>query len=104
MDAMVEEIRAIILAQPEVDEPGVMVFFRDFSTSSLDIWIVYEIPDPDFQKAMKVKQRVNLAIMREVEARGLAFAFPTQTIEIGGVLAEKFAVRGDAPTPSAPRG
>jgi MscS family membrane protein len=91
MDAMVEEIRGIITAQPEVDKPGVMVFFRDFSASSLDIWVVYEIPDPDFKKAMAVKQRVNLAIMRAVEARGLSFAFPTQTIELAGRVAEKLA-------------
>ena len=91
MSAMVEEIRNIVTSQPEVDKPGVMVFFRDLGASSLDIWLVYEIPDPDFQKAMRVKQRVNLAIMRAVEARGLAFAYPTQTIELAGPVAEKLA-------------
>jgi MscS family membrane protein len=94
MDAMVEEIRTIITSQPEVDKPGVMVFFRDFSASSLDIWMVYEIPSPDFIKAMQVKQRINLAIMRAIEARGLSFAFPTQTIELAGEVAEKIAEGG----------
>jgi MscS family membrane protein len=102
MDAMVEEIRGIITSQPEVDKPGVMVFFRDLSASSLDIWVVYEIPDPDFQKAMRVKQRVNMAIMRAVEARGLSFAFPTQTIELAGRVAEKLVeVRSEATKPAA---
>jgi MscS family membrane protein len=96
MDAIVEEIRGIIAAQPEVDHPGVMVYFRDFSGSSLDIWIVYEVPDPDFKKAMQVKQRINLAIMRAIESRGLSFAFPTQTIEFAGHLAEKMAERRSA--------
>jgi MscS family membrane protein len=91
ISALVEEIRRIITSQPEVDAPGVMVFFRDFSASSLDIWIVFEIPNPDFQRAMAVKQRINLAIMRAVEARGLAFAFPTQTIELAGPVAERLA-------------
>jgi MscS family membrane protein len=91
MTAIVEEIRGIITTQPEVDKTSVMVFFRDFSASSLDIWVVYEIPDPDFQKAMRVKERVNLAIMRAIEARGLSFAFPTQTLEFSGPVAEKLA-------------
>lgn len=84
MDEMVQEIRRIITAQPEVDAAGVMVFFRDFSASSLDIWMVYEVPDPDFQKAMRCRQRVNMEIMRAVEKRGLSFAFPTQTVHLAG--------------------
>ena len=91
LTAIVEEIRGIITSQPEVDAGGVMVFFRDLSASSLDIWIVYELPNPDFGKAMQVKQRINLAIMQAVEARGLSFAFPTQTIELAGPVAEKLA-------------
>lgn len=101
MDAIVEEIKRIVTSQPEVDAPGVMVFFRDFSASSLDIWVVYEVPDPDFQKAMRVKQRINLAIMRAVEARGLQFAFPSQTVYLAGSVAERMAGDPADPTPPA---
>lgn len=96
MDEMVQEIRRIITAQPEVDATGVMVFFRDFSASSLDIWMVYEIPENDFQKAMRCRQRVNMEIMRAVEKRGLSFAFPTQTVHLAGTTgaAEKRPERG----------
>jgi MscS family membrane protein len=59
-----------------------MVFFRDFSASSLDLWIVYHTIDPDFQKHMRLRQRLNLAIMRAIAAHGLAFAFPTQTLHL----------------------
>lgn len=99
MEAIVEEIRGIITAQPEVNGPGVMVFFRDFSASSLDIWIVYECPDPDFQKAMSCKQRINGLIMRALEARGLSFAFPTQTLQLEGKALQQIADRGDIPPP-----
>ena len=95
MEAMVEEIRGIIKAQPEVDGAGVMVFFRDLSASSLDIWVVYEMPDPDFQKHMHAKQRINLLIMRAVEARGLSFAFPSQTVYLAGEVAERMAGRNE---------
>lgn len=100
MAAILEDIRNIITSQPEVDKPGVMVFFRDFSASSLDIWVVYEVPAPDFQQSMRVKQRINLAIMGAVEARGLSFAFPTQTIEFAGAVAAKLADRDSLPPAS----
>ena len=91
MEEMVTEIRRILTAQPEVDAAGVMVFFRDFSASSLDIWMVYEVLDPDIQKALGVRQRVNVAIMQAVEARGLSFAFPTQTVHLDGEVAQRLA-------------
>jgi MscS family membrane protein len=96
MDEMVQEIRRIITAQPDVDVAGVMVFFRDFSASSLDIWMVYEVLDADFQKGMRCRQAVNMEIMRAVERRGLSFAFPTQTVHVAGVAAatEKRSDRG----------
>lgn len=80
MEAILGEIRAIVTAQPEVDAKGVQLFFRDFGASSLDVWLAYEVTDPDFPRAMAVKQRINLAIMKAVAARGLEFAFPTQTV------------------------
>ena len=97
MEAIVAEIRKIITSQPEVDASSVHVYFRDLSASSLDIWVVYETPDPDFPKHMTVKQRINLLIMRAVEARGLSFAFPTQTVHLAGEVAAKLAERNEPP-------
>ncbi len=95
MDEIVEAIRQIILAEEEDVRPGsVMVFFRDLNASSLDIWVVYETKDADFQKQMRLRQRINLAIMRAVEARGLQFAYPTQTVRLAGSIAERL-VEGD---------
>ena len=95
MDEIVEKFRRIILAEAEVDPTSVMVFFRDYSASSLDIWIVYVATDPDFQKHMRLRQRINLTMMRAVQARGLSFAFPTQTVEFGGSATKLFAPRKD---------
>ncbi len=80
LEAIVQEIRALIDSQPEVNVADTHVYFRDFNASSLDLWAVYVVKDPDFAKHMALRQRLNLAIMRAVEARGLAFAFPTQTV------------------------
>lgn len=94
LDEIVGDIRQILLADGEIDPASVMVFFRDYGASSLDIWIVYVARDPDFQKHMRLRQRTNLAIMRAVQARGLAFAFPTQTLEFGAGAAKTLAARG----------
>ena len=90
MAAIVEDVRQIILAEPTVDVTSVMVFFRDFSASSLDLWIVYLTTGDDFQEGLALRQRVNLAIMRAVAARGLSFAFPTQTMHLDGPVAKQW--------------
>ena len=80
MQAIVAEIRGLIDAEPGVNAAETHVYFRDLSASSLDIWVAYVVQDPDFAAHLALRQRLNLAIMRAVEARGLAFAFPTQTV------------------------
>jgi MscS family membrane protein len=52
--------------------------------------VAYNAKDPDFAKSMALRQRINLAIMRAVEARKLSFAFPTQTVHVASLP------RGDA--------
>jgi len=82
MDAIVAEIRGIITKEAEVDPTSVHAYFRDLNSSSLDIWIAYNTKDADFAKSMALRQRINLAIMRAVAAKGLEFAYPTTTMHI----------------------
>lgn len=82
MEAIVREIRRLIEAEPEVDATAVHVYFRDYGPSSLDIWSVYVVKDPDLAKHLALRQRLNLAIMRAVAAHGLEFAYPTQTLHV----------------------
>lgn len=82
MEAVVADLRQLINAEPEVTPAETQVWFRDYSASSLDLWIVYLAKDPDFARHMALRQRINLGIMRAVAARGLAFAFPTQTLHV----------------------
>jgi MscS family membrane protein len=46
---------------------------------------VFVVKDPDFHKHMQLRQRLNLAFIRAVEARGLSFAFPTQTLHVAAL-------------------
>jgi MscS family membrane protein len=91
MEEIVQEFRRLILAEDEVDPTSVICYFRDYSASSLDIWMVFNVKDPDFHKHMALRQRLSLAFMRAVEARGLSFAFPTQTVHLDGPVAKKLA-------------
>lgn len=98
MAAIVEEFRQIILRNEYVDPASVMVYFRDFSESSLDIWVVYVTKDSNFERHMQTRQQLNLEFMRAVEERGLSFAFPTQTMHLPDPIVQKLAV----PLPEAP--
>ena len=80
LEGIVADISTLIDAEPEVNAAETQVWFRDLNASSLDLWVVYVTKDPDFTKHMALRQRLNLAIMRAIEARGLSFAFPTQTV------------------------
>lgn len=87
MDDIVREIRRIIETKVEINAPDTHVYFRDFSASSMDIWVVYVFTSADFVRHMQVRQQINLEIMRAVEARGLSFAFPTQTVHVASLPA-----------------
>ncbi len=93
MEEIVAELRRLIVAEHEVDPASVICYFRDYSASSLDIWMVFNVTDPDFHKHMALRQRLSLAFMRAVESRGLSFAFPTQTIHLARAEEKPEAVR-----------
>ncbi len=100
MRELVAELRRIILAEREIDPASVNVYFRDLSASSLDIWIVYVARSPDFPAYMEMRQRLNLTFMETVAARGLAFAFPTQTLHFDGPVARQLAAGKSEPGPN----
>ena len=91
MEAVLEDIRKILREDPGVHPDFVAVNFTDYNDSSLDIQMTYFTADPDFRKHLAVRERINLQIMRAVIARGLSFAFPTQTLHVEDDVARKLA-------------
>ena len=53
-----------------------------FGPSSLDYQLVFYSLQPDFNRAMAARSRVLLALLRGLQAHGLEFAYPTQTLFI----------------------
>ncbi|HVU18099.1 MAG TPA: mechanosensitive ion channel family protein [Candidatus Didemnitutus sp.] len=89
MRTMVAGIRALLQSEAEIDRNSINVFFRDYSESSLDIWIAYVVSKADFANHMELRQRVNLAIMDLAAAQKVSFAFPTQTMHLPETVVER---------------
>lgn len=80
MHALVEGIRTLLRENPEVNQEFSLVNFTDFGASSLDVLVYYFTVTTDWSEHLRVRQEVNLAIMRLVERMGLSIAFPTRTV------------------------
>ena len=91
MEAVLGDIRRILQDDPGVHQEFVAVNFTEYNASSLDVQIIYFTADPDFRRHLDIRERINLKIMRAVVARGLSFAFPTQTLHVDDEVARKLA-------------
>lgn len=58
--------------------------FTGFGDSSLDYELVYYVLSPEYNVHMDEKQAVSLGLMRELQALGVEFAFPTRTVHVVG--------------------
>lgn len=91
MEGLVEDIKAILRNDAGVQQDFMLVSFTDFGSSSLDILVYYFSSSVKWLEYMDVRQRINLAIMRAVSARGMSVAFPTRTLYFEGDVARGMA-------------
>lgn len=82
LEGLLEFLREALEADPEVERETWSVHFKGFGESSLDIEMILFLQTIDYRQWLSMRERVGLLVMREVEARGLSFAFPTRTIHI----------------------
>ena len=66
---------------------------KKLGESSLEFEVVYWVLDPDYNRYMDIQQAINLALMERLEARGLAFAFPTRTVHVVGGASQSSPTR-----------
>jgi small-conductance mechanosensitive channel len=89
-------VRRIIEAQPEVKFDR--AHFTSFGESSLDYVVVYIMQTANYGTYMDTQQTVNIALMRELAAIGVEFAFPTRTVLLTSAPAQADAMpQQDAP-------
>ena len=87
MQAFVEGVRAILLANPNVRHDAFEVHFRDFGAHSLDVLLYFFFRVDSWTAELTERQNVFLEIMRLAGELGVEFAFPTQTLHLGTVAA-----------------
>ena len=93
LEGVLADIRALLRDDPDVHKDTIVVSFANYGASSLDIQLVWFAADPEWTKHMALRERINLKIMRAVAARGLSFAFPTQTMHLPEPIVGKLAGR-----------
>lgn len=60
------------------------VYFNEFASSSLDIFVAYWYHPAVYWDYMEFSQKVNKEILRRFNEAGIDFAFPTQTVYLAG--------------------
>jgi MscS family membrane protein len=101
MEAALATIRDIVAGDAGVDKEFLVIRFTDFGESSLNILLYYFTTAVAFDEHLATKERVNLAIMRALEAMELSIAFPTRTLYLEGGTVE---ARDGLDGPGAERG
>jgi len=91
MHQLVEDIKKLLREDEGVQQDFILVNFTDFGESSLQILVYYFTSTTAWLAHMDIRQRINIKIMKAVEARGASMAFPTRSLQFEGEIAEKIA-------------
>lgn len=91
MADLVDDIKALLREDEDVQQDFILVNFTDFGESSLQILVYYFTSTTAWLKHMDIRQRINIKIMKAVEARGASMAFPTRSLQFEGDIAERIA-------------
>lgn len=83
LQALVQAIRQMLLADGRVDPDPARVRFVRFGSHSLDVEIFAYVKAADMHEFLAVREELYLKIMGLVEAAGTGFAFPSQTLYLG---------------------
>lgn len=105
-DASADDVAAVPPLVKELIEADPLLelaraHFKGFGESALNFEVVYRVKDPSYDVYMDRQQALNLALMRALQARGLRFAFVSNTLNVVGLPGAAPAPRSGA-TPDAP--
>ncbi len=85
--AIVDDIKAMLRAHPEIDQDTTLIVnFDKFSASSLDILVYTFTTTTVWVRYHEIKQDVMLKIAEIVDDHGAEIAFPTRTLHMAGGL------------------
>lgn len=82
MREVLEGFERVLRAHPKIWPDAVVVRFREFAASSLDIEIMAWFQTSVWSEFQEIRQEILLDFMAVVEEAGSSFAFPTQTLHL----------------------
>jgi len=84
IEAFVEGIKEIILADPITRKDAYDVHFHEFGASALQIMVTFHLRVKDTAEELRKRHEIFLAILKLSTKLGVELAFPTQTLHIKG--------------------
>ncbi|NND05266.1 MAG: mechanosensitive ion channel family protein [Saprospiraceae bacterium] len=82
IEKFVAGIKEILSQHPEVADEDIYVYFTEMADFSLNIFIRAYMVAPTYVDELRIKESIQLAILRWAEAIHVRFAFPSSTIHI----------------------
>lgn len=82
MKSVTDKIEAMLKEHEGINNDRIIVYFEEFSDSSLDIRIIYFTNTVDYEEHLKVKADINLKIKQIVEKEKAEFAFPSTSVYV----------------------
>jgi MscS family membrane protein len=85
MRRVLEGLEGVLRRHPRIWPDAVVVRFKEFGPSSLDIEIMAWFMTAEWSEFQFIRQEVLLQFMEVVERAGTSFAFPTRTVHLTAV-------------------
>ncbi len=82
MQAVLRGLEDVLRSHPHIWPDAVVVKFKEFGASSLDIEVMAWFQVPTWGEFQTCREEVLLEFMRVVEEAGSSFAFPTRTVHL----------------------
>lgn len=82
LEKVLSDIREMLKNHPDIHPDVIMVYFDEFQDSSLSLFCYFFTKTTNWAEYLKVRENVNLKIMKIVENNGCSFAFPSQSLYI----------------------
>jgi MscS family membrane protein len=82
MREVLEGFERVLRRHPKIWPDAVVVRFKEFAASSLDIEVMAWFQTPEWSEFQLIRQEVLLQFMDVVERAGASFAFPTRTVHV----------------------
>ncbi|WP_022792620.1 mechanosensitive ion channel family protein [Marinococcus halotolerans] len=77
-----ERLEEMLNSRDDIDKELILVQFKEFNSSSLDLWVYCFTKTTAFLEWAEIKEELNLEIIRILQEEGVQFAYPTQSIYI----------------------